>query len=90
MQNRIWRVIGVLGIVLLVYGGLRTAEKGIIDLMLSEPPGSVISWQKNDSGEIGFTFAGKKASIDVLKIYERVLKMWDRLIRQSGRRRDIK
>ncbi len=80
MSKRILTVTAVILIMLLVYGGLRLAEKGISDIIFPEQSGRVLSWQRDVSGEFSITLAGKTVVINVAEIYTRFLNMWDKLI----------
>ncbi len=79
MSKRILMTAAVILIILLVYGGLWSVEKGIKDIMFLEQPMQALAWQREASGEIAITFAGKTAVINIPEIYSRLEKTWDKL-----------
>ncbi|HHX87450.1 MAG TPA: hypothetical protein GX693_04625 [Firmicutes bacterium] len=79
MRKWVWMAAAIALIILLVYGGLWSVERGIKDILSLEQPLQALTWQRNTAGEITVTFAGKTTVITPSEIYSRVREAWDKL-----------
>ena len=78
-MNRIQAVFVLLLIVFLVCAGLRLAEKGIDDTIITGEPRQALELRLDAPGVVVIIFAGKRAVINCVEIYHQIFEIWDRL-----------
>jgi hypothetical protein len=66
-------------ILLLIYGGLKVAEKGLNELTIPEPPAKTLALYRNTADEIVLIFAGRAVPLNFPQIRSRLTEIMDRL-----------